>query len=249
MSAPRARSRCRWACAPRSKRAWCAWWPPSRKVDPDPCLGMRTGDGEPMPLCPPTSCARSPTGADRCGAVRRCSRARPSMPAARPAPPSGSACRSRSSSAPPRSGRHAERCSTRSRQPPPKGATEVVLVARDTENWDAGKRDELTDQRIGGGHVRARQPGLAPGASASRGGPTRPTRRFIATGPACRRSPSCACRARGGVDRHARSARRTQPEGSNRHRVRHRTTTTTHHIARSISFAIKTVIRSNKEHS
>ncbi|MET0209764.1 MAG: CsgG/HfaB family protein [Burkholderiaceae bacterium] len=29
------------------------------------------------------------------------------------------------------------------------GATDVVLVARDTENWDTGKREALTDQRIG----------------------------------------------------------------------------------------------------
>jgi curli biogenesis system outer membrane secretion channel CsgG len=45
-----------------------------------------------------------------------------------------------------------------------KGATEVVLVARDTENWDAGKRDDLLDQRIGIVKSALEQRGIAPGA-------------------------------------------------------------------------------------
>ncbi|KQW57197.1 CsgG/HfaB family protein [Variovorax sp. Root411] len=44
-----------------------------------------------------------------------------------------------------------------------KGATEVVLVARDTENWDAGKRDMLTDQRIGVVSSALASRGVAPG--------------------------------------------------------------------------------------
>lgn len=45
-----------------------------------------------------------------------------------------------------------------------KGTTEVVLVARDTENWDAGKRDLLTDQRIGVVTSALASRGIAPGA-------------------------------------------------------------------------------------
>jgi len=44
-----------------------------------------------------------------------------------------------------------------------KGATDVVLVARDTENWDAGKRDMLTDQRIGVVTSALASRGIAPG--------------------------------------------------------------------------------------
>ncbi|HEX7865175.1 MAG TPA: CsgG/HfaB family protein [Variovorax sp.] len=44
-----------------------------------------------------------------------------------------------------------------------KAPTEVVLVARDTENWDAGKRDLLTDQRIGVVTTALASRGLAPG--------------------------------------------------------------------------------------
>ena len=44
-----------------------------------------------------------------------------------------------------------------------KGATDVVLVARDTENWDASKRDMLTDQRIGVVTSALASRGIAPG--------------------------------------------------------------------------------------
>ncbi|WP_093345244.1 CsgG/HfaB family protein [Variovorax sp. PDC80] len=44
-----------------------------------------------------------------------------------------------------------------------KAPTEVVLVARDTENWDAGKRDLLTDQRIGVVTSALISRGIAPG--------------------------------------------------------------------------------------
>ncbi len=45
-----------------------------------------------------------------------------------------------------------------------KGATDIVLVARDTENWDARKRDELTDQRIAAVTSALANRGVAPGA-------------------------------------------------------------------------------------
>ncbi|WP_082322112.1 CsgG/HfaB family protein [Variovorax paradoxus] len=45
-----------------------------------------------------------------------------------------------------------------------KGATDIVLVARDTENWDARKRDELTDQRIAAVTSALANRGIAPGA-------------------------------------------------------------------------------------
>ena len=44
------------------------------------------------------------------------------------------------------------------------GTTDIVLVARDTENWDAGKRDMLIDQRIGVVTSALAQRGIAPGA-------------------------------------------------------------------------------------
>lgn len=44
------------------------------------------------------------------------------------------------------------------------GHADVVLVARDTENWDAGKRDSLTDQRIGVVGAALATRGIAPGA-------------------------------------------------------------------------------------
>jgi curli biogenesis system outer membrane secretion channel CsgG len=47
-----------------------------------------------------------------------------------------------------------------------KGPTEVMLVARDTENWDAGKRDGLTDQRVGLVISALAGRGIAPGAIA-----------------------------------------------------------------------------------
>jgi curli biogenesis system outer membrane secretion channel CsgG len=92
------------------------------------------------------------------------------------------------------------------------GTTEVVLVARDTENWDAGKRDLLIDQRIGVVTSALASRGIAPGAisvtwrpdkadtsihrdgpglqevaklrvqSAGRSGPARPVREERATG-------------------------------------------------------------------
>jgi len=93
-----------------------------------------------------------------------------------------------------------------------KAPTEVVLVARDTENWDSGKRDLLTDQRIGVVTTALASRGLAPGGisvtwrpdkadtsihrdgpglqeiaklrvqGAGRGGPARPVREENATG-------------------------------------------------------------------
>jgi outer membrane protein OmpA-like peptidoglycan-associated protein len=45
-----------------------------------------------------------------------------------------------------------------------KGTTDVVLVARDNENWDARKRDELTDQRIAAVTSALANRGVAPGA-------------------------------------------------------------------------------------
>jgi curli biogenesis system outer membrane secretion channel CsgG len=45
-----------------------------------------------------------------------------------------------------------------------KGPTEVTLVARDTENWDAGKRDALLDQRIGVVKSALIGRGISPGA-------------------------------------------------------------------------------------
>ncbi|MET3178774.1 hypothetical protein EJP69_27610 [Variovorax gossypii] len=45
-----------------------------------------------------------------------------------------------------------------------KGTTDIVLVARDTENWDARKRDELTDQRIAAVTSALANRGVAPGA-------------------------------------------------------------------------------------
>ena len=45
-----------------------------------------------------------------------------------------------------------------------KGATDIVLVARDTENWDARKRDELTDQRIAAVTSALANRGIAPAA-------------------------------------------------------------------------------------
>ncbi|WP_440532823.1 CsgG/HfaB family protein [Variovorax sp. YR566] len=45
-----------------------------------------------------------------------------------------------------------------------KGSTDIVLVARDTENWDARKRDELTDQRIAAVTSALANRGVAPGA-------------------------------------------------------------------------------------
>jgi curli biogenesis system outer membrane secretion channel CsgG len=45
-----------------------------------------------------------------------------------------------------------------------KAPTEIVLVARDTENWDAGKRDLLTDQRIGVVTSALAARGVPPGA-------------------------------------------------------------------------------------
>ncbi|MFM9927005.1 CsgG/HfaB family protein [Variovorax sp. H27-G14] len=45
-----------------------------------------------------------------------------------------------------------------------KGATDIVLVARDTENWDARKRDELTDQRIAAVTSALANRGVPPGA-------------------------------------------------------------------------------------
>jgi curli biogenesis system outer membrane secretion channel CsgG/outer membrane protein OmpA-like peptidoglycan-associated protein len=45
-----------------------------------------------------------------------------------------------------------------------KGATDIVLVARDTENWDARKRDELTDQRIAAVISALANRGVPPGA-------------------------------------------------------------------------------------
>jgi curli biogenesis system outer membrane secretion channel CsgG len=44
-----------------------------------------------------------------------------------------------------------------------KGSAEVVLVARDTENWDASKRDSLIDQRIGVVSSALATRGIAPG--------------------------------------------------------------------------------------
>ena len=44
-----------------------------------------------------------------------------------------------------------------------KAPAEVVLVARDTENWDAGKRDLLTDQRISLVTSALASRGIAPG--------------------------------------------------------------------------------------
>jgi curli biogenesis system outer membrane secretion channel CsgG len=45
-----------------------------------------------------------------------------------------------------------------------KGAVEVVLVARDTENFDPGKRDALIDQRIANVTAALASRGVAPGA-------------------------------------------------------------------------------------
>jgi curli biogenesis system outer membrane secretion channel CsgG len=45
-----------------------------------------------------------------------------------------------------------------------KGATDIVLVARDTENWDARKRDELIDQRIAAVTSALANRGIPPGA-------------------------------------------------------------------------------------
>jgi curli biogenesis system outer membrane secretion channel CsgG len=45
-----------------------------------------------------------------------------------------------------------------------KSPTEVVLVARDTESWDASKRDALTDQRIGLVRSALASRGIASGA-------------------------------------------------------------------------------------
>ena len=45
-----------------------------------------------------------------------------------------------------------------------KGPTDIVLVARDTENWDARKRDELTDQRIAAVTSALANRGVPPGA-------------------------------------------------------------------------------------
>lgn len=45
-----------------------------------------------------------------------------------------------------------------------KGTTDIVLVARDTENWDARKRDELTDQRIAAVTSALANRGVPPGA-------------------------------------------------------------------------------------
>ncbi len=45
-----------------------------------------------------------------------------------------------------------------------KGTTDVVLVARDNENWDARKRDKLTDQRIAAVTSALANRGVAPGA-------------------------------------------------------------------------------------
>ncbi|RQO56108.1 hypothetical protein DBV14_11405 [Variovorax sp. KBW07] len=45
-----------------------------------------------------------------------------------------------------------------------KGATDIVLVARDTENWDARKRDALTDQRIAAVTSALANRGVAPAA-------------------------------------------------------------------------------------
>jgi curli biogenesis system outer membrane secretion channel CsgG len=45
-----------------------------------------------------------------------------------------------------------------------KGATDIVLVARDTENWDARKRDTLTDQRIAAVTSALANRGVAPAA-------------------------------------------------------------------------------------
>jgi len=45
-----------------------------------------------------------------------------------------------------------------------KGASDIVLVARDTENWDARKRDELTDQRIAAVTSALANRGVPPGA-------------------------------------------------------------------------------------
>lgn len=45
-----------------------------------------------------------------------------------------------------------------------RGTTDVLLVARDTENWDARKRDALTDQRIAAVTSALANHGIAPGA-------------------------------------------------------------------------------------
>jgi hypothetical protein len=44
------------------------------------------------------------------------------------------------------------------------GPTEVMLVARDTENWDGRKRDELTNQRIAALTSALANRGIAPAA-------------------------------------------------------------------------------------
>jgi hypothetical protein len=44
------------------------------------------------------------------------------------------------------------------------GGIDVMLVARDTENWDPGKRDALIDQRLAALSAALANRGISPGA-------------------------------------------------------------------------------------
>jgi curli biogenesis system outer membrane secretion channel CsgG len=185
------------------------------QVDHRPCMTMRPGSGEQIPLVPaaelrkvdnpgdatPGGAAAAPVAqnvvqggvaVNATGAAARASRAGPRRWPSTSAPPRWAAARSRRS--------------TRSPAPPGR--------ARPTSCWWRATPRTGTPASATSSPTSALPPSprhwptaacrRAP--SASRGGPTRPTRRSTATARACRRSPSCAWAARWWAPRPRRAA-------------------------------------------
>jgi len=138
------------------------------KVDPEPCLTLRPGSGAPLPTTAaeklrtvpnPAPREEEPAAAAPAGSAVNLVRSsggagEPSQAASQITFDVGSATLGGAAMS------IVDQIAAQAR----KQAVEFVLTARDTENWDARKRDALTDQRIAAVTSALANQGIAPGA-------------------------------------------------------------------------------------
>ncbi|MDM0117589.1 CsgG/HfaB family protein [Variovorax sp. J22R133] len=133
------------------------------KVNPQPCLAMRSTDGLPMTPAGQMRKVPNPVAAAATVPVPGVEAVNALHPVGMPASGGSSVSIPFGFGAATLSG-GALTLVDQIAAAPAKTAIEVVLLARDTENWDSGKRDALLDQRIGLVRSALADRGIAAGA-------------------------------------------------------------------------------------